>query len=924
MSKFWLIALVFLLSGCGENHCIKPESLSNLREKLNVVSTEQKWVESSVYISDRITVTEIDIVPSKINFCPNQDKKDFVVKNDGSVPVSTIDFVALGLNDGNPIAVINEQLSYLWELRREAYSNWSNQEYVLKQFENFKNTTSSRISYCFEKDWYANGVRDAKNSTKWSTWKDVPLRVNDSSQDPYRYLRLIDGHINACQRNKRHFEGFAKQTVSLPFELKKGDTISFSVVEKKMCENDETNEKRYITTDEKCGEHETEYFAKTLNQEECQGDICPNRYTIGNAEWLNGKEYWSSNFLKSDKDKKKSEIIDVIKFLKDNNGDCSKLSDDHKSKVDTYILNSMCNKVCHFKAKDCVQVEGLDLISGMHDYNDMRDEEGDHDEENNKIRFAKTLIREVESGAQSNVPLLRITMRDEDFEHLQGGIRTNYNHKVEKDYPQGENLIFTFGYAGGKGGYNMRVTKNHSLADNLYIHVSDKLPEHKAGENQADIPVDISRIHDVQYMENLRDKLKDKTGYIYYGIKDHGCDYKNEGKFNINLTIKEPPVKTFSAIYHFFDEKVKTAFFGSSYKDGNATHSETSPVKSLYQSFVGSNRAHNIRSTIISLLTLYIVLYTLYYFFGLTHLSIYEFLIICVKIGIIVQLLRDDSWNFFYNNAFSMFINAPMQLIEVANFRGTTSNVFEFLDLPLNRFSSSHLILLIVSLIFSGPLGFVSFCLVIWGLIIVCLSICHALFSFITSIAIVALLLSLAPLFIICLLFPYTRQMFLDWVGFLTRFAIHPVVLLLFISLISQAMDYIIYSVFDFEVCTTCIFSINLKIWEPCILYSYASKYTPNITAMMAFVILGHAMKALIEASSTISEALSSTNPLGEPGRHYQQSLMGLVGLDETSVARREYAKQHEEKYGTSTGISQSSGGSAQKAQTPLPRPERK
>jgi len=58
-------------------------------------------------------------------------------------------------------------------------------------------------------------------------------------------------------------------------------------------------------------------------------------------------------------------------------------------------------------------------------------------------------------------------------------------------------------------------------------------------------------------------------------------------------------------------------------------------------------------------------------------------------------------------------------LIEIANFRGTTSDVFEFLDLPFNRFLSAHSVLLIISLIFSGPLGIVSFCLVIWGLIIV-------------------------------------------------------------------------------------------------------------------------------------------------------------------------------------------------------------
>ncbi|WP_353288759.1 type IV secretion system protein [Wolbachia endosymbiont (group A) of Pogonocherus hispidulus] len=752
--------VLFLLSGCGEDHCIKPENLSGLREKLDIVSTEQKWVDSGVYISDGIrSVTEINIVPSKVNFCP-------------------------------------------------------------KQYADF-------------------AIRPGRND------------------------------------------------VTLPFALKKDDTISFSVIGSKVCKDKESETKiRYVKIDEKCSEQETEHFAHVLNQEECQGSIqdgiCPNKYIIGDAQWLNGKEYWDSDFSKLDQDEKK--IKNVINSIKQEGGniDCRGLSSDQKSKIDTRILNLLCGRICKFPSgsgnKGCAYIE----------YNSVEGEISRSD-----VEAISKILKEKQ--IKTGITLLKIHMDGEDFEYIPtGDICTNCDYKIEK-YHRTPSLTFSLCSRNDehcydrndKGGFNIRVTKNHSLENSLYISVSDKLPEREPDETQGDISVDISQVHDTEYMEGLKEKLKDKTGTIYYGIRDHGCDYKNEGQFSINLTTKEPPTRTFSAIYNFFDEKVKTAFFGSSYKDSNAIHSDTSPVKHLYESFLKSNKTNTIRSTIMSLLVLYIILYTLYYFFGLTHISIYEFLIICVKIGVITQLLQDNSWNFFYNNAFSIFINTPKQLIEIANFRGTTSNVFEFLDLPLNRFLSSHSVLLIVSLIFSGPLGIVSFCLVIWGLITVSLSIFNALFSFITSIAIVALLLSLAPIFIICLLFAYTRQMFHNWVKNLARFAIHPVVLLIFISLISQVMDYIIYSVFDFEVCSTCILSINLKIFNPCIFYGYASKYTPNITAMMAFVILGHAMKALVKASSAISDSLFGAYVQNEPGKEYQQSLMGTVGLDEQSVQRR-------------------------------------
>ncbi|WP_410543083.1 type IV secretion system protein [Wolbachia endosymbiont of Tetranychus urticae] len=756
--------ILFLLSGCG---CIKPEDSSGLREKLDIVSTEQKWVDSGVYISDKIKVTEINIVPNKVNFCSQY--KDFAIEP---------------------------------------------------------------------------GVRN----------------------------------------------------VTLPFALKAGDAISFSVVGSKMCKNDHGTV-TYKKIDESCGEGETEYFAHVLNQNECQAiwqngeykyTICPNKLMIGNAEWLPGQEYWSSDFSKPDQEEKRKEIENINSIKQGENIDCSKLSSDQKSKMDTRILNLLCRKICKFSSgsrdSNCVHVE----------YNDIEDEIFGSITNASTNSSGKSVNTEIidnvlkNAEVKTDVSFLNVYMDSENLEHIpSGGLCTNCDHKISNDH-QTSKLIFKLGDSRDKGGFNIRVTRIPNLEKSLYIHVSDKFPEHNPDEIQGDIPVDISKVYNTQYMEGLKEKLKDKSGTIYYGIRDHGCDYKkNEGQFSINLTTKEPPVRTFSAIYNFFDEKVKTAFFGSNYKDTNAIHSDTSPVKSLYQSFVASNRTNTIRSTIVSLLVLYIVLYTLYYFFGLSHASIYEFLIICVKIGVITQLLNDNSWSFFYNNAFSIFVNAPKQLIEIANFRGTTSNVFEFLDLPLNRFLSAHSVLLIISLIFSGPLGIVSFCLVIWGLITVSLSMFNALFSFITSIAIVALLLSLAPLFIIYLLFGYTRQMFHNWVKNLARFAIHPVVLLIFISLISQVMDYIVYSVFNFEVCPTCILNLNLKIFNPCILYGYASKHAPNITAIMAFVILGHAMKALVEASSTISDSLFGVYVASEPGRQYQQSLMGTVGLDEQSVQRR-------------------------------------
>ncbi|QKX02072.1 TrbL/VirB6 family protein [Wolbachia endosymbiont of Dirofilaria (Dirofilaria) immitis] len=765
MHKFLLIATLFLLSGC-EDHCIKPESLLNLREKSDVISIQQKWVDSNVNISSKAKVTEISIVPSKISFCPQYE--DFAIK-----------------------------------------------------------------------------------------------------------------------------PGIEKVTLS-KFALKAGDAINFSVIGSKVCKDKENETIRYISIDKKCNNKEKEYFSHILNQNECQVwkdkeddqyTICPNKYIIGDkVEWLNGKEYWNLNFLKLDQDEREEKAKSIINSIKRENINCSSLSDSQISEVDTHILNLLCGRICKFPSGnrniDCAYIE----------YNSIESEVSKSD-----VKAISNILKKKQ--VKTDITLLKVHMDGEDFEYIpNGGLCTNCDYKMNKDH-QIPNLTFSLCSRNDescydkndKGGFNIRVTRVPNLEKSLYIRVSDKFPKNDPGENQEDISVDISKVHNTQEMEKLKKKLKDKNGTIYYGIRDQGCNYeKNKGQISIKLITKEPTTRTFSAIYNFFDEKVKTAFFSSSYNNLDVIYSNTNPVKSLYESFIKSSRTNTIRSTIISLLVLYIVLHTLYYFLGLTYVSIYEFLIACIKIGIITQLLRDDSWNFFYNNAFSIFINTPKQLIEVANFRGTTSNVFEFLDLPLNRFFSPNSILLIISLIFSGPLGIVAFCLVIWGLIKVVLSTFNALFSFITSIAIVTLLLSLAPIFIICLLFTYTRQMFYNWVKNLARFTIHPAILFIFISLVSQAMDHVIYSMFDFEVCSTCILSVNLRIFNPCIFYGYASKYAPNVAAMIAFVILGYAMEALTKASSKISDSLFSVYIMSEPGKQYQQSLMEIAGLGEGSVQIQE------------------------------------
>ncbi|GFQ64182.1 hypothetical protein TNCT_283501, partial [Trichonephila clavata] len=218
-----------------------------------------------------------------------------------------------------------------------------------------------------------------------------------------------------------------------------------------------------------------------------QDGICPNKYIIGNPQWLNGKEYWNSDFSKLDQDERKKEIENIINSIKRQGKDidCSSLSSSQKSKIDTRILNLLCGRICKFPSgsgnKGCAYIEYNSVEGEI--FNALNSSDGS---------VIAEIISNVlkEKQVKTDITLLHVHM---DGEYIPtGGICTNCDYKIEK-YHRTPSLTFSLCSRNDKhcynrndkGGFNIRVTKNHSLENSLYISVSDKLPEHKPGENQA-------------------------------------------------------------------------------------------------------------------------------------------------------------------------------------------------------------------------------------------------------------------------------------------------------------------------------------------------------------------------------------------------------------------------------------------------------
>ncbi|VVC27566.1 Hypothetical protein CINCED_3A011643, partial [Cinara cedri] len=260
--------------------------------------------------------------------------------------------------------------------------------------------------------------------------------------------------------------------VELPFELRAGDTISFSIVENKICKNNNNGDKRPIKIDETCSEEETPYPVKILNQQDCDSQKCPNKYVLNKGRWLNGKEYWSDN-MKEDEIRATKEEIE--KTLRQNRViDCSNLSN-MVGKIDTYLLNLMNNK-CN--PKDSAQFESL--INSQRLITDLEDALSNTSDGYAKLAEAITKFAETKK-AETYIPLLGVYMNNENFNHIPGIILTNYGYEIKKDHSKGEKLFFNLGQGNsGKGGYNIRVQRNvnpnnKSINTNhvLYMHLKD-------------------------------------------------------------------------------------------------------------------------------------------------------------------------------------------------------------------------------------------------------------------------------------------------------------------------------------------------------------------------------------------------------------------------------------------------------------------
>ncbi|MCP5363153.1 MAG: type IV secretion system protein [Rickettsiaceae bacterium] len=191
-----------------------------------------------------------------------------------------------------------------------------------------------------------------------------------------------------------------------------------------------------------------------------------------------------------------------------------------------------------------------------------------------------------------------------------------------------------------------------------------------------------------------------------------------------------------------------------------------------------------------SCLVIYIIIYGLAFLAGAVQITVTDIVIRVLKVGVIVALFSETSWSFFNDNLFKVFVSGSDYLLTtVVGVTSTVGNVFGFIDPIFDKYGNGDIwaLLAIQLLQIHNGLAFFA-CLAIYSMLIYLRAVLEVIITYCLAFLGLAVMISLAPFFIILILFEQTKSLFDNWLSTLFSYMLQPTVLLVFFLLIDQLM----------------------------------------------------------------------------------------------------------------------------------------
>jgi type IV secretion system protein VirB6 len=239
--------------------------------------------------------------------------------------------------------------------------------------------------------------------------------------------------------------------------------------------------------------------------------------------------------------------------------------------------------------------------------------------------------------------------------------------------------------------------------------------------------------------------------------------------------------------------------------------------------------------TVRTLLTLYIVIYGLYFLSGMVQIHLRDLVTRVIKIAVVFAMFSGTSWDFFSQNVFNLFLDGMSYLFgSVVGLTSSSTNVFGFVDVVFDKYLDPVLWQLLLYQLISFTNGLTLLAVLVIISIVKFMSVViEVLVAYLFGFCVIAILISFAPLFIVCMLFEKTRGIFDNWFSLLFNYMIQPTILLILFLIIDQLMTNQLTQAIT-RACWGYIISFTINI--PWVDGSSISFVLPFITGIPGFV----------------------------------------------------------------------------------------
>jgi len=318
------------------------------------------------------------------------------------------------------------------------------------------------------------------------------------------------------------------------------------------------------------------------------------------------------------------------------------------------------------------------------------------------------------------------------------------------------------------------------------------------------------------------DTTQSPPGTLWLKVDNVEADYENSyGSYNVSISYPIPSVTFLTTILNPIIKMFKDNTFEASKK----------MFKNITCSGVADkSNCTNYINWVHALLIIYIVIIGMQFILGMAKFNAQELFIKVTKVIIVAGLINGNTFDFFISYFYPLITGFMDEII--ANIAGYSSNAnsqttapFLFIDTLMSKiFFNKAFYAQLLSVFAMGLMGIPFFIMVVYSLTLILSSVMKVISLYLMSIMFIALLISLAPIFIVFILFDRTRYLFDNWIKFIFRYCLEPVLMIGGTIILFQLYEVYIDQVLGHSVCWKCAWPFSLPFTGTDVLGSYGIK----------------------------------------------------------------------------------------------------